>query len=147
MPYVNIKSRIVKRIFWRLSIQISNKGRKFYLGDFRKKHCVSALRLPRNGQTDPPQFNRGYSEEWWFLLERNNWVSLFLYVIPLRRRCFLRTSPLNQQKLLQNEGVSIFGNVPIELFKKRNDGLENSSLSPRSKSRNGERVICWHGRG
>jgi len=63
-----------------------------------------------------------------------------------RRRCFLKTPLHNQQKLLQNEGISISANKPIELFKEGSDGLGNLSVSPRSKSRNGERVICEHRR-
>jgi hypothetical protein len=48
--------------------------------------------------------------------------------------------------LLQNEGISISANKPIELFKEGSDGLGNLSVSSRSKSRNGERVICEHRR-
>jgi hypothetical protein len=35
----------------------------------------------------------------------------------------------------------------MELFKKQNDGLGNLPVSPRSKSRNGGRVIWEHRRG
>jgi hypothetical protein len=59
----------------------------------------------------------------------------------------LKISPHNQQMLLQNEGISILGNMPIGLFKMRNDGLGNLSVSPCSKSRNGRRVIWDHRRG
>ena len=37
--------------------------------------------------------------------------------------------------------------MSVELFKKRNDGLGNLCVSPRSKGRNGGRVILEHRRG
>ena len=80
-------------------------------------------------------------------MKRNNGVSLFLYVIILRKRCLLKTSLLNQQKFLQNEGILVLGNMPIGLFKRRNDSLENLSVNPCSKRRNAERVIWDHRRG
>ena len=43
---------------------------------------------------------------------------------------------LNQQKFLQNEVISILRNVPVELSKKRNDGLGNlSGKSPLEKQK------------
>ena len=39
------------------------------------------------------------------------------------------------------------GNMPIGLFKRRNDGLGDLSVSPCSKSRNAGRVIWDHRRG
>ena len=101
----------------------------------------------RNRQADPPRINMGYSKEWRFLLER---VRGYLYSLLCRhlfKRCPLKTSLPNQQKFLQNEGISILGNMAVELFNKRNDGLGNLSLSPRSKGRNRGRVICEHRRG
>jgi len=56
------------------------------------------------------------------------------------------TSLHNHQKILQKQGIWILGNMPIELFKKQNDGLGNLSVNPYSKSRNGGRVI-WDHRG
>jgi hypothetical protein len=38
LDVLSIQKGIVKRIFWRLPIQIFDKVRKFYLGDFREKH-------------------------------------------------------------------------------------------------------------
>ena len=61
--------------------------------------------------------------------------------MALPRRYFLKTSLVNQQKLLRNEGISISGNVPVVLFKKQDDGLGKLSVSPRSNSGNGGRVI------
>ena len=98
-------------------------------------HCYP-LGCLRNRQSDPPSINRGTPKQWRFLLERNNGVSLSPYLVPLRRRCLLKTSLLNQQKFLQNEGISILGNMSVELFKKRNDGLGNlSGKSPLEKQK------------
>jgi hypothetical protein len=41
--FVNTKNEIVKRIFWRLPIQIFDKVRKFYLGDFRKEELKKGV--------------------------------------------------------------------------------------------------------
>ena len=66
--------------------------------EYSKKHCT--LFCPRNRQAEPPRINRKTAKEWRFLLKSNNEISLSLYVIPLRRKCFLKTSLLNQQMLL-----------------------------------------------
>jgi len=62
-------------------------------------------------------------------------------------KCPRKISLHNQQMFLQNEGLPILGNKPIELFNEQNDGLGNSSVNPYTKSRNGGRVIRGHQRG
>jgi len=68
-------------------------------------------------------------------VKRHNGISSSPCVIPLRRRCPLKTSLLNQQKFLQNERISILGDMPIGLFKKRYDGLGNLSVNPAPKQK------------
>ena len=74
-------------------------------------------------------------------------ISLAPSLIPPRIRFPLKTWLLNQQKLPQNGGISVFGNTLNGLFKKRNDGFVNLSVSPCSKYRNGGRVIWHHWKG
>jgi len=71
-------------------------------------------------------------------------LSCFVDVCP--KDTPLKTSLGYQQMLLQNEGISVLGNMPIEFSKKQNDGLGNLSVSLCSKSRNGGRAI-WEHRG
>jgi hypothetical protein len=76
------------------------------------------------------------------------WAIFFsFHVDALLRRSLLKTSLHNQQMLLQNEGISVLRNMPIGLFRKRNDVLGNLSVSLHSKSRNGGRVAWDHRRG
>jgi hypothetical protein len=44
---------------------------------------------------------------------------------------------LGHQKLFKNERISVLGNMPIELIKRKKGGLGNLTISPRLKSRNG----------
>jgi len=39
-PFVNFHNKIVEIVFWGLPIQIFNKCRKCYLGDFRKEEIM-----------------------------------------------------------------------------------------------------------
>ena len=49
-------------------------------------------------------------------------------IVALLIRCLPKTSLHNQQKLLQNEGISISANKPIELFKEGSNGLGETYL-------------------
>jgi len=100
----------------------------------------------KDGWTDPPQISKGYPIDWRFLLKRDNGISYPLYVTPLLRRCFLKTSPHNQQKPLQNERSSILENMAIGLIRRRKGGLGNLSVSPRPKRKIGGMVISDHQR-
>jgi hypothetical protein len=134
----------------RLLIYVCNIHLFLELGN-RKLQEATLHRGPlgclRSRQAGPLRINIGYSKEGRFLLKRNNCVSIFPYVIPLHRRCLLKTSLLNQQKFLQNGSISISKDMPIEVFKRQNDGWGKLSVSPRSKSRNGGRVTWDHRRG
>ena len=79
-------------------------------------HPIGCL---RNRQADPLKTNRETPKKWRFLLKRDNVNPFSFHVGASLRRCAAKTSRLNQQKLVRNEGISILSNMPIESFKKR----------------------------
>jgi hypothetical protein len=84
----------------------------------------------KDRQTAPPRINRGYPRDRRFLLKRLRVISFPFNVDALFRRCLLKASLHNQQRLLKKWGGQILRDRSIELIKWRKAGLENLPISP-----------------